>query len=175
MEERGRKPIEHCDDETQRLWEWYATKLLVNVSRKAWDWSTPKIRELKLLVDRGCVTCNDEALLLQIIEMRGASFLKLRAQKKANPNQKVKQNRGRKKKNDPDSGGGGLVGRYELFQEKLEWVKEVRTKDGGGQDKFGWYKRIQSIEAAKAAGNVSTGGGFGTSDFEMMEIEVEEV
>ena len=161
MKERSEKKVEDCCVESRLLWEWYASVVMVRCARKEWPWNKQRVRFDKLMVEDGCVNTGDEALVLQIIEMKGKIFMELRELKKAG--KELDEKKGRD--------GVGMVGRIDIFKKKRKLVVDVREKDGGTDDKFGWYKYIQQLELKKKKNTGSRAKGIPLTVYETMEMD----
>ena len=81
--------VEDAEEFDQRLWEWYGLDLMMAVSRSGWPWGLKSTPSEKLMHD--CVSEGDEALALQVLNLRGDYYKKLYKEG-------MKQQRGRKKR-----------------------------------------------------------------------------
>ena len=85
---RKTKNISEVSSDMKKLWVWYGLELLVGVSRKEWPWSHKKDRSTKLLTK--CVRVGDEALALEVIELRGCEYMDLKRMKENREDTKLK-------------------------------------------------------------------------------------
>ena len=77
---RMTKRVEDVSEEMRELWVWYGLDLMVHVSRKELAWKQKGHRISKKFAD--CVTIGDEALALQIIALRGRSYVELKLKRR---------------------------------------------------------------------------------------------
>jgi hypothetical protein len=76
LEARRTTPVEMATEQLRNLWEWYALDCLKECSRKTWKWHSASCRSKDLMTN--CVAVSDEALLLQILILRGEHYLGLK-------------------------------------------------------------------------------------------------
>lgn len=139
---RGTKHIDTVSEEMKSLWRWYASVLLTSVSRKGWSWNNAENRRRRLL--RNMVWVGDEALALQILELRGQGYLEEKA--KMDEGKLEKRKMGRKKgKINPDECLKKRIDLYFDYREKIMEIRKAECKDGK-EDCFGWNEYIKKKE-----------------------------
>ena len=88
--------IHDVSEDVKEFWAWYGLTLLPKASRREWPWHQEDKRRTKLMNE--CVSASDEALALQIMELRGDTYLVPRTNKGTQNMPVKKPKKGRKKK-----------------------------------------------------------------------------
>jgi hypothetical protein len=70
---RRTKHVNEISQNMRDLWEWYGLDVMTAVSRRDWKWSK-RSAQLNMLFTE-CVTEGDEAMAIQILDLRGEMFL----------------------------------------------------------------------------------------------------
>ena len=127
-------------EKMRRLWVWFGLVCLEKASHKHWQWSEKSVRG-NLLMNK-CVSVSDEALALQILNVRGEGYVNAKKMKDAGETKVGGGMRGRDK---------NLVHNVKLFCWYFEKVAEIRDSPGDNQDGRGWYSylRDKQVELAK--------------------------
>jgi hypothetical protein len=118
------------DEDMKKLWLWYGLNLMVDISRKDWPWKNKQIRLIQTFSNS--VTVGDEALVLQIIKLRGKVYVELRDKKAAGGD--VKLVKGRKRACETSQ--TALSAKFAVYKRMRDMVKRIRTKNPN--DEFGW-------------------------------------
>lgn len=74
--DRAEKNVTSTEKHTQDFWLWYALTLLPKVSHRSWSWNDKLVRRSASL--HRCVSVSDEALALQVLDLRGEGYLELK-------------------------------------------------------------------------------------------------
>ena len=143
IELRGKLHYNEAPEEIQKLWKWYALKLMAKVAKKGWNWESKEMRCHRLFSD--CVAHGDECLMLQLLLLRGERYLyeKYEDMEREVP---VPKKRGRKKVVEDQSWTHGLSDRGDIFTHLRKRV--ISIKANNLNDKFGWENVIRQ-EAIK--------------------------
>jgi hypothetical protein len=135
------------------LWVWYGLTMMSTVMRRGWKWNDVMNRKNCML--RDCVMIGDEALVLQIVELR---ILEYWVEKEENDRGGLRKKRKRgRSEGETMSKEKGLKDRICIFMSYRELVGNIRKaeRDGFQNDKFGWNKYLQNaarvIESASGA------------------------
>ena len=157
------------------FWVWYGLTLLPKVSHKNWKWKDASIRETVRMYD--CVSISDEALAMQVLDLRGSRYMEMRSQKK-NGTPPVF---GRKSGNTDKGGTGAVntslmsmtenVARFVEFYGVVKAIKEEQKNDA-----LGWCSYLTMKQVEKSGGSTS-GGKRKKRDtiLNMMDLPVDEV
>ena len=146
----------HIDGESEdmkRLWVWYGLSMMSTVMRRGWKWNSVVDRKNSMF--RECVMVGDEALVLQIIELRIEEYW-IEKERKDRGDVREKRKRGRTE-GEQMSREKSLKDRICIFMGYREVVGNIRKseRDGLQNDKFGWNKFLQNsaraIESASGA------------------------
>ena len=152
------------------LWVWYGLTMLPRASRREWPWHHEKTRREQLMCD--CVSASDEALALQIIELRGCDYLAIR-EKNSKLEKPVDKPKGRKKKRGKKNPDGEIT----LCDAALVYChyhKEIcDTRRLDPKDEKGWYGYLRTCQMGRSAGTEGKGGSDATIN--RMELPVEDV
>jgi hypothetical protein len=151
---RGTMDVKEESDDMKRLWVWYGFTLMPTVMRRGWEWNSVVNRKNCLF--RDCVLIGDEALVLQIVEIRIKDYWLDKESKKEGEATGIKRKRGRTE--GAMNKDTSLKDRICIFMGYRDVVGKIRKaeKDGFQNDKFGWNKYLQNaarvIESASGAG-----------------------
>ena len=81
LEMRKTKDIDEVSEEMREFWVWYGLDCIPKASNALWPWSNKNNRMKKLF--NTCVSASDEALALQVLDVRGVKYLGLRSRSEA--------------------------------------------------------------------------------------------
>lgn len=147
----NKRQTTHIDDVSENLkalWVWYALDVMVAVSRRQWNWSKRSVQMNSLFTE--CVNEGDEALAIQIINLRGELFVEQGKLKRNG--RKVALKVGRKNKHD-DNFDGGLVGNIQKYVELHQEMKMIRALTPN--DELGWSGYLRDVATNRSKGNSS--------------------
>lgn len=177
LECRRTTQVEKAPPRVLEFWEWYGLTALAKSARKDWPW-WPESAHVKDWVTDS-VTISDEALALQVLHLRGDSYLLLKDQmllEKAKPlEERTKGKGGRKRRTiprgeRPDS-QTTLCETVDMYVKYYVAVKETRWADP--DDQLGWNEYLKKRAVAKRLASESKGGK--KKIIEIVDIPVDDV
>jgi hypothetical protein len=139
----------------KELWVWYGLSLMVNVCRKEWIWHKGETRKTRLMGE--CVVVGDEALALQIICMRGASYFDFKLKRQSGED--IRSRRGRKTFVKGEISTQALTERIDLYVKMRGDVAKIRKATPN--DEFGWDRYLREVEIQQLDGCTTETGGSG--------------